>query len=249
MRKIIYLFTLLAVNLSFSQDYSNLVKNYLQQNRSQYQLQPQDVADISVASQSFSKSLRGHNVYVEQRYQGIKVFNSTSPFLIKDGVVANAKVSFVNNIASKVNTTSPSITASMAISKAAAALGLDAPSNLVLFQSGADNSYIFTNGNISLENIPVQLVFQKMEDTNAVKLAWDLSIYLLDASHYYSVRIDAMTGDLLETMDWVSQCAMPEFSGVHRHDNNAAESVLLRNNSEAQKEPMLVGQYRVFEFP
>src|SRR5690606_15378562 len=111
------------------------------------------------------------------------------------------------------------------------------------------NSYIFTNGNISLENIPVQLVYQKMEDTNAVKLAWDLSIYLLDASHYYSVRIDAVTGDLLETMDWVSQCAMPEFSGVHRHDDNATESVLLRNNSEAQKEPMLVGQYRVFEFP
>src|SRR5690606_35606348 len=164
---------------------------------------PQDVADISVASQSFSKSLRGHNVYVEQRYQGIKVFNSTSPFLIKDGVVASAKVSFVTNVASKVNATSPTITASMAISKAAAALGLDAPRNLVLLQSGIANSYVFTDGGISLENIPVQLVLQRIEDTNTVRLAWDLSIYLLDGSHYYNVRMDALTGDLLEIMDWV----------------------------------------------
>lgn len=247
MKKILYLFIFFAINVSFAQDYSNLVKTYLQQNRSQFQLQQQDVVDISVASQNYSASMQGHLVYVEQRHQGIEVFNSTSPFLIKDGVVVSAKLSFVENMASKINATSPSITANLAISKAATALGLDAPSNLELLQEGIDNSYIFSNGNISLENIPVQLVYQKMETTNSLRLAWDLSIYLLDASHYYSIRIDAMNGDLLETMDWVSQCDFPDFANGHRHDMTFSESILGKNESKINAR--MVGQYRVFELP
>src|SRR5690606_23238510 len=104
--------------------------------------------------------------------------NSTSPFVIKDGAVYSAKLSFTENIAAKINSISPAINAVNAISKAAIALGLDNPSNLSLIETISDNSYIFSNGNISQENIPVELVFQKMEDSQALKLAWNLSIYL-----------------------------------------------------------------------
>ena len=79
------------------------------------------------------------------------------------------------------------------------------PSNIELIENVSDNKFIFSDGGISLENIPVKLVFQTMED-NSLRLAWDLSIYLLDASHYYSVRIDAVNGALLDTVDWVVSC-------------------------------------------
>lgn len=249
MKKILYLLLVFTVNLSFAQDYSGLIKTYLQQNRSQYSLQQQDISDISVVSQSFSKSMQAYNVYVEQRHQGIKLFNSTSPFMIKDGAVVSAKVSFAENMASKVNGVNPALTANMAISKAAAALGLNAPSNLELLSMGIDNSYVFSNGNISLENIPVQLVYQKVENTSSIRLAWDLSIYLRDASHYYSVRIDAMTGDLLQTMDWVSQCNLPDFSANHNHLGTKGESVLFENNDEAVTKTLGGSQYRVFALP
>ncbi len=249
MKKILYLIIIFTVNLSFAQDYSGVIKTYLEQNRSQYSLQQQDVSDISVVSQSFSKSMQAYNVYVEQRYQGIKLFNSTSPFLVKDGTVVSAKVSFTENIASKVNGVNPVLTAYLAVSKAAAALGLSAPSNLELLQQGIDNSYIFSNGNISLENIPVQLVYQKIENGNSLRLAWDLSIYKRDASHYYSVRIDAMTGDLLETMDWVSQCELPDFSANHNYSSKKGESVLYENNTKATKSILVDAQYRVFALP
>ena len=106
---------------------------------------------------------------------------------------------------------------------------------------------IFSNGNISLENIPVKLVFQKMED-NSLRLAWDLSIYLLDASHYYNVRIDATNGALLDTIDWVVNCSVEKgmFSN-HSHINS--ESILFSQNSN---EVVAVGggaQYRVFAMP
>ena len=249
MKKYYFLLIIFAVNFTFAQDYSSAVNTYLQNNRSQLALQPQDIADVSIATQSFSKSLKASTVYVEQRYQGIKVFNSTSPFVIKDGAVAMAKVSFVQNLTAKVNATTPALTPNMAIAKAAGWLGLEAPSNLTLLETGMDNSYVFSKGNISLENIPVQLVFQKMDATNNLKLAWDLSIYLLSADHYYNVRLDALSGELLETMDWVSQCELPDFSATHNHSLNKGESVLFENSVQVVETNLANAQYRVFALP
>ncbi|SRX72327.1 T9SS-dependent M36 family metallopeptidase [Aequorivita antarctica] len=246
MKKILYLIIIFAVNVSFAQDYSSVIKSYLQQNRAQYSLQQQDISDISVASQSFSKSLQVQNVYVEQRHQGIKLFSSVSSFVIKDGAVISAKLSFTENAAAKVNSTSPSISAVNAISKAANWLGLENPSNLNLLETISDNSYIFSNGNISLENIPVELVYQKMDETGALKLAWDLSISLKDASHYYSVRIDALTGELLDTNDWVVSC---NFEGSHSHANTGS---LLFSNNKVTNSSRTLGDgssYRVFALP
>src|SRR5690606_6232900 len=184
MKKVLYLLIIFAVNVSFAQDYSTVIKSYLQQNRTQYSLQQQDISDISIASQAYSKSLKVQNVYVEQRHQGIKLFNSVSPFVIKDGAVISAKLSFTENAAAKVNGTAPSISAANAISKAANWLGLQNPSNLSLIETVSDNSYVFSDGNISQVNIPVSLVYQKMDNSYALKLAWDLRSYLLDSTHY-----------------------------------------------------------------
>lgn len=249
MKKILYLFTLLAVNLSFAQDYTSLVKSYLQQNRSEYSLKQQDVSDISIASQSFSKSMQVQNLYVEQFHKGIKVFNSSSPFVIKNGAVLSAKLSFTQNASAKVNAITPSISAANAVAKAANALGLENPVGLNLIETVSDNRYIFSNANISLENIPVELVFQRMEDTGTLKLAWDLSIYLKDASHYYSVRIDAISGNLLDTDDWVVNCQFDDLQGSHNHVNT--ESVLFSSTKvEAASRSMSDGaSYRVFPLP
>lgn len=249
MKKILYLFIIFAVNISFAQDYSGVVKTYLQQNRAQHSLKQQDVSGATIASQSFSKSMQVQNLYVEQRHQGIKVFGSTSPLVLKDGAIVSAKLSFTENAAAKVNSTTPAITAVNAISKAANALGLENPANLNLIQTVSDNSYIFSNGNISLENIPVELVYQKMDETGALKLAWDLSIYLKDASHYYNVRIDALTGTLLETNDWVVSCNFDNVEGSHSHGN--VESVLFAGNKVQQAARTLGdgASYRVFPLP
>lgn len=248
MKKVLYLLIIFAVNVSFAQDYSSVIKSYLQENRTDYSLQQQDISDISIASQTSSKSMQTQNVYVEQRYQSIKVFNSISPFLLKDGAVVTANLSFTENIAAKVNSTTPSISAVSAISKAATWLGLENPSNLNLLETTSNTSYIFSNGGISLENIPVELVYQRMDETGALKLSWDLSIYLLDASHYYNVRIDALTGELLETNDWVVSC---NYEGSHSHANGNSESLLFSTNKVSNSSRTMGdgSSYRVFPLP
>ena len=246
MKKLLYLFVFVVASSAFGQDFSSSIDTYLNSNRTEFGLQSQDIEDVVVDRHSYSKSMDVENVYAIQQYQGIEIFNSVSSFAVKNGQVLNANLSFSDNISQKVNTTSPALNASTAINKAAQALGLSNPTNLDIVETISGNSMIFSNGNISINNIPAKLVFQKMED-NSLRLAWDLSIYLLDASHYYNVRIDATNGTLLDTNDWVVSCSF----GDKNHSNSA------HNNQEnilfSEQGTMVVSaggaQYKVYPLP
>lgn len=189
------------------------------------------------------------NVYVNQRFQGIEIFNSVSSFAVKNGNVVNSSLRFEANIAQRINATQPSITPSLAISKAATALNLSSPSGLVMLESVADNSFVFSNGSLSTENIPVKLVYQIAED-NTLKLAWDLSISLKNNENYFSVRIDAITGALLDTHDWVAQCNFGE-TGIHNHTvAKDSQSVLFNTKAKNETKSFLGSpQYNVFAIP
>src|SRR5690554_6599944 len=103
MKKIIYLFIFCVVNHSFGQDFTASVNSYLQKYQAESALKEKDIADVSIATQSYSESLKAYNVYVEQYYQGVKIYNSVSPFVIKDGRVLTATISFVENLSLKAN--------------------------------------------------------------------------------------------------------------------------------------------------
>jgi hypothetical protein len=246
MKKLFSFLMFICVGLAFGQDYSGLINSYLTSNQSQFGLQTQDVSDVSVDRQSYSKSMNLDNVYIVQRHQGIEIFNSTSSIAIKDGQVVYSSLSFSDNVSQKVNTTSPSISATTAIVKAAQALNLASPTNLEVVEEVANNHNIYSKGTISLNNIPVKLVYQKMDD-NSLRLAWDLSIYLLDASHYYSVRIDAQSGELLDSNDWVVSCTYQGHTG-HSASAHKENSVLFEANKTIA---VSAGgaQYRVFPLP
>ncbi|MFT4850285.1 MAG: extracellular elastinolytic metalloproteinase, partial [Sediminicola sp.] len=246
MKKLLYVLAFITTTLASAQDFSDAVSTYLNNNRSELGLQSEDVAEFAINSHSYSKSMDVENVYVNQTHQGIEIFNSTSSFAIKNGTVLNANLSFTNDVDLKVNTTTPSNTAASAISSAASAAGIQGPMNLELLETVGANSFIFSNGNISLENIPVKLVYQSTE-TNTLRLAWDLSIALLDGSHYYSMRIDAVTGEHLDTLDWVLTCNFGD--AAHSHDNNNSGKSILFADKTSSNSMMLIGDYRVFPIP
>ena len=225
-----------------------ILENYFNTNSPQLGLTQEDVNDFKINSSTYSKSMKLDNVYVSQRLSGIEVFNSTSVFAIKNGVVVSQKLGFVPNAVQKINTQSPAITAQNAIVKAAIALGIEAPAGLEILETKADNNFIFNTGGISLNNIPVSLVFQPTLE-GKLHLAWDLSIYLLDASHYFSLRIDALTGTVLSSNDWVTSCnfGTPDHTtAVHKNSHNSVlYSTQITNTVTSQ-----TGEsYRVFPVP
>ncbi|MDC8005945.1 T9SS-dependent M36 family metallopeptidase [Aureisphaera galaxeae] len=249
MKKLLYLFAFLTVGIAGAQDYAPVIESYMSSNRAAYGLTAQDVEAVSILSHGTSKSMNLENVYANQQYGGIDVFNSTSSFAVRNGqVVYAATPSFVANLASKVNTTSPSLDPEAAINSAVSQLSLSTPTSLELLNVEG-NKYLYSGGGISSLEIPVTLVYQPLEN-NTVRLAWDLSIYLLDSSHYYNVRVDAITGQLLETMDLVVSCDFGP--GEHSHSGEApVESILFKKNAAPQMDLEVadVGEYRVFPIP
>ncbi|MGV6828342.1 MAG: T9SS-dependent M36 family metallopeptidase [Flavobacteriales bacterium] len=248
MKKIIYVIAFFTLQLGFSQDFNGIISSYLNNNRSQLNLLTSDIENFDIKSQSYSKSMQANNVYITQQYQGIDIFNSTSSFAIKNNEVIYAKMGFTNNISSKINTTTPLITAQDAISNAASSLGLQSPTDLSLLETVSNHSFVFSNGGISLNEIPVKLVYQPTQE-NTLKLAWKLSIYFLDASHYYNVRIDALTGELLDSNDWVVSCNF-EKNAFHNASHNHNKSSILFSETTTSEASLAGGaQYRVFAMP
>jgi len=247
MKKLLYMFVFLVMGSVFGQDFSSSINTYLNSNKSELRLQSQDIEDIVIDKHSYSKSMDVENVYVVQQYQGIEIFNSVSSFAIKNGQVKNASLSFSKDVSQKVNTTTPAVSAAAAIGNAALELGINSPTNLELLETVSVNSFIYSNGSISLENIPVKLVFQKMED-GSLQLAWDLSIYVLDASHYYSVRVDAVTGSVINSGDWVVSCSFGEHK--NNSDSSHTENSVLFSKEDATMASLTDGaQYNAIPLP
>ena len=165
MKKSILLLALFVVAMVHAQDYTQVIQNYLNNNRAPLGLTTQDVQEIEISSQTFSQSMQVENVYFTQKHQGVEVFNSTSSVAIKNNQIEYANFGFIANLSEKVNTTSPSLNPATAISRAATHLGISAPVNIELLETVGDNSYVYSNGEISLNNIPVKLVYQSVEDT------------------------------------------------------------------------------------
>ncbi|WP_271855213.1 T9SS-dependent M36 family metallopeptidase [Patiriisocius marinus] len=248
MKKITFLLILLISSIGFSQDYTSLIQNYLNANRSENGLQPADISDIVINSQSYSKSMKVENLYVDQRLQGIPVLGTTSPVAIKNGTVVYAAFDFKSNLTQLINTTTPSITPQAAIVNAASRLNIGNPQGLERVKVEG-NAFVFNKAGISINNIPVALVFESTE--NGLRLAWDLSIYQTDGSHYYSVRVDAVTGALLSQNDWVVNCNFG--SGDHDHSSHASNtsSILEKRTLSKNLEVSALGgdAYRVFPLP
>jgi len=246
MKRVLLLFSwMFIMGLSYAQEYKELVGDYLQEHRGDYGLTESDIAGWIVTDHVESKHNGVEHVYIQQTHQGIPVYNAVANLNIRQGRVLNMHNSFVPNLAARVNGTQPSLNPIQAVEAAARQLNLSQGQPLRIVTAENATTFFVSKGDISLEDIPVVLAFQPSA-TEEVQLAWDLSIYVPTAKHWWSVRIDAQTGDLLDKTDWVSQCAFgdgPHPTGEHVHHHDTPETPELTGGSRAPED------YRVFAIP
>ncbi|PNQ72047.1 peptidase [Hanstruepera neustonica] len=200
----------LFVNMTFAQnglmesEYGSKIQQYLDQEKESLNLTSSDIADLSISKEFFSKKTKITHVYVNQRYQGINIFNAISSVAIKDNSVFYYANNFIGNINERINTTSPQINAQTAIERVVSTLNLGAVQGLEQLEVNG-HKYLFSEGNISKREIPVELVYYQTLEGDLM-LAWDLSIYTVDAKNWWSVRVDAITGEILNQNDWILTC-------------------------------------------
>lgn len=221
-----FLFALFFVSLmTFSQNYKEVVQEYMLENLGKYDLLESDIKDWKITNEVYSKNTKVIHIYIQQLYNGIPVFNAVSNISIKEttGKVIFGSNSFIKNISAKINSDEPTLEPRKAIIQAASALHLGSPRGLELAQEEGVNKYVFSKSGISTEKIPVELVYQPLKD-GSVKLSWLLNIHQLDGKHWWNVRVDANTGIILDKNDWGLNCDFDIRTGKHSHKTTSKKA-------------------------
>jgi len=236
---------IIGVHFGFAQNQDNVsvIKDYLVTSG----MDQKDVSDLEIQSQSFSKSMNLTNVYVVQTYNGIPIKNTIGNFAVKNGKVVHFSGKLINDIQSKVNTVSAQLSATSAVQKAAIALNLTDVGNATIINKSSNSKFTVSKSNVSVDEIPVELIYEFKDDQ--LLLSWDLSIHAKDGENWYSVRIDANSGEMISKDNWMTKCTFDHNTSIKKEvNNNKVNSFGFNTKSESA--PLLMdGTYNVFKIP
>ena len=204
---------------------------HIQSKTDQWQLEKSDVSDLAVSSDYVSKHNKVHHYYFAQRYNGVEIYNAISGVhLTAKNEVFFSTNAFIPNIQSKVQNISPSLSPAAALVKAAENLGFSIqPKQLAANRES--NHYVFEKESLSHVDIPVKLKYFLTKE-NKLRLVWDVSIDEIGGTDYWSMRIDAQTGEILDKTSFTVKCTI--LPGTYHHHDDACveekgDALVLRN--------------------
>jgi len=201
--------------------------------------------ELVFTDESYSKLTEVQYVYLNQTVNGIEIYNSGGNFAIKNDEVVYSNFEFIKNVSSKINTGDFNISAHKAIEYACNEIGIRNGFKTELIKSENSKSYLFDKGTISLENIPVKLIYYyTSEENEPIHLAWDLSIYEKSKKHWWSIRVDATDGTILDINDWVLECTF----GDNKHEEHEHQRRSLHGHETSAPLPP-TDAYNVFAIP
>jgi extracellular elastinolytic metalloproteinase len=180
-------------------DALTIASDYLSGNLAELGLADADLGTLKLESRYHTRGL-GTNLFYQQRIDGIPVFNAlTSVHVLDNGAILAVNNSAVGEIAGRLSSRTPGLTAADAFRAALADLGLDSPaSGLGLLRSldPARQGVAFTGSGVTRRPVPVQLSYVPRPD-DQVRLAWELYVMSSDDEVWY-MHIDALDGAVLE---------------------------------------------------
>ena len=180
-----------------------IVMSYIRNYRQDLGLTETDLTDIVLRDRYTTKHNGVTHIYLQQRLDGIEVYNAVMNFNVaRDGSIISFGNSFISNLASKANPGGPAVTDRAAIERAAAHFGFTADElTLLRADGGVSKRATFSDASLSRDEIPAELVYQPLED-GTVRLAWQTVLNLVGKSDWWSVRVDAGSGDVISQHNW-----------------------------------------------
>ncbi len=242
---------ILAGNTLFAQLASpiEIAAQHIRSNLDNWDLSSYDMEGMTISDMYTDKRTGIARVYFLQRHQGIPVYGGiTSVNINKGGKVFFSNNHFFPNLASRLNTTLPILTAEEALEKLMTNHGLTG--SLRVLEQGDGQSYVFDKKDIARQNITVKLSIQPMKEHGA-RLAWDIFLVPVATNDSWSTRIDAVTGEVLDEQNLTLFCKLDGKAFAHvEHDCHFHESVG-EHNAEKMFSSMLAGggTYRVVPPP
>lgn len=186
-----------------------IVLRYLRKHRQELGLTAADIADVVVTDRYVSAHTGVTHLYLRQRYNGVEVFDGNlNVNVARNGSLISLHSGFVPNLEGMVEDAPDSVrlrSAEDTVRGVAERLGLKAPPLLDIreLRGGPARETIFGESGISLEPIRTMLVYQRVAG-DRLRLAWMIELYEPSAKHWWNLRADAETGEILARSDYVA---------------------------------------------
>ncbi len=204
-----------------------LARRYVRENHGALGLEAADLQDWILTDRTVTRHTGLTHLYFRQRLAGIEVRGGTlSVSVTADGRLLGLNHRFVGGLAGAVNTRAPTLTAREAVQSAAVYLGVQvrAPLAILDVRGGPAQEVLLGDGGISLDPIPVKLVYSPDGDGGA-RLAWNLFVRTLDRQHWWNLDIDAVTGEVLAKTDWILNDSYNVFALPFEDPDDGARSL------------------------
>jgi extracellular elastinolytic metalloproteinase len=227
-----------------------IAMSYLRTHTAELSLTSADLADIAVTDR-YTDAYNGvTHIYLRQRFEGIEVYQANININIaRDGSVINMGNSFIPNLRSQIKGTTPQISTTQAVERAAEHLGLK-PTRAISPQrapAGVNSATVLSDGGISRRAIPVKLVYQPMAD--GVRLAWDLEIEVPSGQNYWSMRVDAASGAVLDKLDYVDHDLWESVDQIAARAFDIPAKGVTTSGPAAPALQASTGSYNIFAIP
>ncbi len=249
MNKLLLLTSLFLSNFSFSQESHSLINSYFKEHYKELGLTEKESSQWIIYNEHTSNNSPIHYIYTRQTFQEIEIYNAIANFAIKENTIILSGNRLVKNIQNRVNTIEPKISADKAILSAIDELNISSNGSPKLLKKINDRNFEYESKSSS-EIIPVKLMLLPVEDE--IRLVWDLSIYENSQDHWWSVRIDAVNGELIDKLDWVTSCTFEDHQtkGIHECNSSISKAnIEVLEGSTMPSPPPATDQYLVLAIP
>jgi extracellular elastinolytic metalloproteinase len=169
-----------------------------------------DLDDLLITDHYRSEHNGVTHVFLRQRWMGLEIDTANGAVhVMADGsILALHHADLLRGVAGRNRDLeiAPVLSPIDAVVAAADALGLAAPRGLRVVEEtlgSVDRRVVLTDGEISREEIPVRLMWVP-DDKGRLALAWDLSIDDRTSEMWWSLRVDATTGEVLRLVSWTN---------------------------------------------
>lgn len=235
----------------------NIALAEVNENYTEWGLTKTDITDMFVSDLSFNEENGIARVYFQQRYAGIKAHKAILNVAIDaEGKVFFVGKRFVPNLSGKISTTLPTLDAAAAVNAALTHLTVTPNAPLQIKEQNGSREVVFAGAEFAKTDIEVELQYALLDDEN-VRLAWDMVIDPRKDSDRWSMRIDALTGEVLQQENWTIYCNHVQDT-YHNHDASCREKPAglgsIRETLTAQSAAVSMlaeddAQYNVFAVP
>jgi extracellular elastinolytic metalloproteinase len=234
MKKLLSSFLFLTIlNFCFGQSEIQSIQRYLQEHADSWNLKSSDFSNMELVSSASSKAVNTKHLKVRQTKNGVSIINGFGIVTVANDQVVHVTANFVS-IPEPTN--QPSLSATEALNTAFKHLNI--PNTRIQQLKNTGKVYLFSKEGISKEDIPVKLVLGEYK--GQLLYMWDLSIYPLSSEHWWSLRLNAETGEIVFQNDWISHCSV---------EHCADENHQINQTMMAPPPPPGLDQYLVYALP